>query len=106
MSLADFQEKREAFKEKYGIDIMTGEGQLLLKKELYKRDIVKFINELVMIEDKDMPGIVIDFKLWPEQVEALKTMDEERFTIFLKSRQLGISWLALSYITHGGVFEE
>jgi len=106
MSLADFQEKRESFKEKYGIDIMTGEGQLLLKKELYKRDIVKFINELVMIEDKDMPGIVIDFKLWPEQVEALKTMDEERFTIFLKSRQLGISWLALSYITHGGVFEE
>src|SRR5690554_73889 len=53
MSLADFQEKREPFKEKYGIDIMTGEAQLLLKKELYKRDIVKFINELVMIEDKD-----------------------------------------------------
>jgi hypothetical protein len=106
MSLADFQEKIESFKEKYGIDIMSKEGRLLLKNELYRRDTVLFINDLVMIEDKDQPGIVIDFKLWPEQEDALRKMENNRFIIFLKARQLGISWLSLSFITKQAIYNE
>lgn len=34
------------------------------------------------------------FVLWPAQRDVLARMDTERFLIFLKARQLGISWLA------------
>ena len=53
----ELEKQREKFKKNYGVDIMTREGRLLLKNELYKRDKVKFINDLVCIEDRDSPGI-------------------------------------------------
>jgi hypothetical protein len=34
------------------------------------------------------------FTLWPAQRDVLAKMDTERFLLFLKARQLGISWLA------------
>lgn len=36
----------------------------------------------------------VPFELWPAQRTVLARMDTERFLIFLKARQLGISWLA------------
>jgi len=104
-SVENLQKMLSNFKEDYGIDLFTKEGQLLLKNELYRRDVVLFINDLVHIEDKDSAGIVIKFKLWPEQEKALRKMDEERFIVFLKARQLGISWLSLSFITHQAVYK-
>jgi hypothetical protein len=37
------------------------------------------------------------FHLWPEQVTAIEILAVERLVIFLKARQLGISWLCLAY---------
>ena len=82
-SVDNLQKMLSSFKEDYGIALFTKEGQLLLKNELYRRDVVLFINALVHIEDKDSAGIVIKFKLWPEQEKALRKMDEERFVVFL-----------------------
>jgi hypothetical protein len=98
------QKKRDRIKEQYGIDIMTKEGRLLLKKALYKKDKKKFINDLVKIEDRDKPGVVIDFVLWDEQEDVLELMANERRLIILKARQLGLSWEALAYSSHELLF--
>lgn len=37
------------------------------------------------------------FDLWPAQVELLQTMVDKRLLVVLKSRQVGISWLACLY---------
>ncbi len=38
------------------------------------------------------------FDLWPAQAEALTAMERERLIVFLKARQLGISWLACAFV--------
>lgn len=39
----------------------------------------------------------IPFELWPEQIDALNLVIVHQFTIALKARQLGLTWLALAY---------
>jgi hypothetical protein len=39
----------------------------------------------------------IPFGLWPAQARTLKTIQQNRLTIILKARQLGLTWLCLSY---------
>ena len=57
-----------------------------------------FIERYVHIKDPDVDSTVVRFKLWPGQVEALDAIINNRLTIVLKARQLGLTWLALSYI--------
>jgi hypothetical protein len=42
-------------------------------------------------------GPLVPFRLWPAQREAAETIAESHFTIILKARQLGLSWLVLHY---------
>ena len=91
-------------KDELGLDLSKKSDRLMVKKEIYRRNCSKFINELVKIEDKDAEGIVVPFNLWPEQEEALKLMEENRRIIILKSRQVGLSWEALAYSTHSLLF--
>lgn len=39
----------------------------------------------------------IPFTLWPEQQRVLHSIHQNQLTVILKARQLGISWLTLSY---------
>ncbi len=39
----------------------------------------------------------IPFKLWREQFETLKTIQDNRLVIILKARQLGMTWLVLAF---------
>lgn len=39
----------------------------------------------------------LPFALWPAQRETLRTMHDHRLTVILKARQLGLTWLVLSY---------
>lgn len=105
LSVSELQKKREFFKENYGIDIMTKSGRLLLKNELYRRDKKAFINDLVKIEDRDAPGIVVDFKLWEDQEKVLEILEKERRIIVLKARQLGLTWEALADTVHDLVYK-
>lgn len=64
----------------------------------YCRDhIVYFAEKYGHIEDRNSAEIVVPFKLWKEQKEALVDMLNHKWTIILKARQLGISWLVLHY---------
>jgi hypothetical protein len=95
--ISQFEKKREEIKDRLGIDIATKEGQRLVKKEYYSRNKEEFINDLVKIEDRDKPGVVIDFILWDEQEDVLELMEEKRRLIVLKARQLGLTWEALAF---------
>lgn len=55
-----------------------------------------FINSHCKILDATA-GEWIPFTLWPEQRQALKAMHDHDRVIILKARQLGLSWLVLSY---------
>lgn len=67
-----------------------------------KKSCARFIRRWVYIEDKDEAldggaGVVIKFILWPKQLTALASILAKRLLVILKARQLGLTWLALSY---------
>lgn len=59
-----------------------------------------FVQTYCHIEDKDTTEIVVPFTMWPAQREALLELHQNRLNIILKARQLGITWLALSYAAY------
>ncbi len=63
----------------------------------YAGDVVGFVKEQCHIEDRDAPELVVPFELWPEQEAALESIRSHKLNIVLKARQLGLSWLSLSY---------
>ena len=69
------------------------------------RDVSYFIEKYVFIEDRDVEEIVVHFDLWDGQKDTLKVIDENRLTIILKTRQLGITWLAIAYAVHKIIFK-
>lgn len=56
-----------------------------------------FIENYVKIEDRDSPTLAADFKLWNDQKRALDIILNNKLTIALKARQIGITWLAIAY---------
>lgn len=42
-------------------------------------------------------GEWIPFRLWPEQRDTVNALRDNRLTIILKARQLGLTWLCLAY---------
>jgi hypothetical protein len=62
-----------------------------------KTDAEYFIENYVHIEDRDSEELAVLFHLWEGQKIALKDFISERLNIVLKARQLGLTWLALSY---------
>lgn len=62
-----------------------------------KTDAAFFVETFCKIEDRDAPGVIVPFALWPAQREALSAFCENRLSVVLKARQLGLTWLALCY---------
>ena len=46
----------------------------------------------------DVESARVPFMLWPAQREVLDTLIRERLIVFLKARQLGISWLSCGFV--------
>lgn len=67
------------------------------KEDSRANDLIELLKELELSDDKEEEGVAVPFKLWEGQQQALKTMLDNRLTIYLKSRQLGLTWLALAY---------
>lgn len=61
-----------------------------------KQDCAGFIKTFVHIKDEDA-GIATPFSLWPEQERALEEIQEHKWSVVLKARQIGLTWLALAY---------
>lgn len=60
-------------------------------------DLVYFVLNYGHIEDRDSEEVIQPFRLWKEQIEALRNIEKHKHVIILKARQLGISWLVLHY---------
>lgn len=69
-----------------------------------RNDVVYWANNYCVIEDKDLPEVIIPFKAWPAQNQILKDFDIYRLNIILKARQMGITWVALYYCIHDILF--
>lgn len=71
------------------------------QKERIKNDCEYFIENFVHIENQDNveegAELAVPFLLWEQQKKALKDFLNERLNIVLKARQLGLTWLALSF---------
>lgn len=83
---------------------VNGELALLLQERELRQSIhrgredpVYFVETFCRIEDRDAPGVIVPFLLWPAQKEALLAFRDNRLTAVLKARQLGLTWLALCY---------
>jgi hypothetical protein len=59
-------------------------------------DVSYFVNNYIRIYDA-IEGAWIPFTLWPEQESTLETISCNFLTVILKARQLGLTWLCLSY---------
>jgi hypothetical protein len=56
-----------------------------------------------MIEDRTTASW-LPFHLWPAQGQALLSIDNHNLVLWLKARQLGMTWLALAYTLHTLLF--
>lgn len=76
-----------------------GEWRVLML-DYCKDHIEYFIDKYGHIEDKSADELIQPFKLWPAQVEALKSIMAHKWNIILKARQLGFSWLVMHIAAH------
>lgn len=62
-----------------------------------------FIREFCRIQDER--GQWIPFDLWPAQQAVVENASVHRLLIWLKARQLGMTWLALALVLHELIFK-
>lgn len=67
-------------------------------------DVVYWANNYCVIEDKDSPEIIVPFRGWEAQNQALLDFKTYRLNLILKARQMGITWIALYFCTHDLIF--
>lgn len=68
------------------------------------KDLLYFVSHYCYFENKDAPEVVVPFVPWPAQKEALRSIDDNKYSLFLKARQIGITWVALMYCAHDLIF--
>lgn len=68
-----------------------------LEFQYCKTHLVYFVKRYVYFEDRDSADVVVKFEPWPEQVDALRSIRDNKLNLFLKARQIGITWVGLSY---------
>jgi hypothetical protein len=84
---------------------LRAEAKAELECRACKSDCRYFLEEYVRIEDRDNAAVAIPFMLWTGQVKALEAFILQRLVIVLKARQLGLTWLALSYALWRCIFQ-
>jgi hypothetical protein len=68
-----------------------------IQKEKCRRSCLYFIDKFIYIFDRDVPGVVIKLEMWAAQRGVIAAFLIHRLIIILKARQLGLTWMALSY---------
>jgi len=64
-------------------------------------ELALFIARTAIEVPHDVSASVIPFELWPAQLESvLPALERERLILFLKARQLGLSWVVCAYVLH------
>lgn len=62
-----------------------------------------FTHHWLSIEDRTS-GDWLPFRLWDAQSEAILSLESHNLVLWLKARQLGMTWLALAYTLHTLLF--
>ncbi len=78
-----------------------------MERQKCKTSFVHFLKHYCKIIEpptQDNPGGVIKFELWPHIVEAVKALLTKKLIDWLKSRQVGASWLIAAYVTWFALF--
>ena len=68
-----------------------------LEYEHCRNDIAYYVRKYCVYEDKDADELIQPFNMWEAQEEALLSIHDHRRNIIMKARQLGITWLVVSY---------
>ena len=71
-----------------------------IEYEHCRNDVAYYVRKHCVYEDKDAEGLIQPFDMWPAQEEALLSIHENRRNIIMKARQLGITWLVVSYASY------
>jgi len=80
-------------------------AEILALRELYARDIERWIYDCVQIQTHDDAGAPwAPLRLWPAQAEVVRTLHTSKRHLVLKARQLGLTWLALVVALHRMIF--
>jgi len=74
--------------------LLTREQQVELLK--CRENVAYFIDTYCWIENKTSREWV-RFRLWPDQVSTLQSLQDHQLSIVLKARQLGLTWLLVCY---------
>lgn len=65
--------------------------------ECCREDVAYYVRKYCVYEDKDAEELIQPFNMWKEQEDTLLSIQQHRLNVILKARQLGISWLVISY---------
>lgn len=68
--------------------------------EYCREDVAYYVRTYCHYEDKDAEELIQPFDMWPMQEKALQSIHENRLNVILKARQLGFSWLVISYASN------
>ena len=79
---------------------MTVEELRQIEIEYLRDHLEEYVETYCHIEDKDAEELIQPFVLWDAQKEALKDIHNFRLNVILKARQLGFSWLVMSYASY------
>lgn len=63
-----------------------------------------FVKNYCFFEDKDSPEVIVRFHPWKAQEDAFLSIRDNRLNLFLKARQIGITWVALMYCAHDLIY--
>jgi hypothetical protein len=85
--------------------IRKAAARVELEMRKMRRDKAYFIENYCHIENKDIAEQMELFKLWDGQKKALQAFDDYRLNITLKARQMGLTWLALSYSNQQMIYQ-
>lgn len=72
--------------------------------EFARDDLLYFVKNYCFFEDKDTSEVIVPFRPWKAQEEALLSIRDNRLNLFLKARQIGITWVALMYCAHDLIY--
>jgi hypothetical protein len=77
----------------------------LLEKQRCKSSFTHFLKYVRIIRPptRSDPGGLISFLLWPHILDAVRLLLTQRKIVWMKSRQVGASWLIAAYVTWYGL---
>ena len=77
-----------------------------VERELAKRKFTEFLT-FVRIQNTDTEGAAeMVFEKWPHLIESAELLERHRRVIFLKARQIGLTWLMASYALWTAIYHD